>query len=606
MLMNKNTRKLYYFTNAVLFFITATPFILSICSFVLKLTGQYETDELLTVTSVYFPYVDAYVNCISIIGICAIFCALSYVVIHIDSIAKWENIVHKPWFYLFGALLLWASLSTALSDEPLEQFIGGGKLIFDNLFLYYIYAACLILASTLGNDKQRAVLIRFFCIVTTWSAAIMYGQVFGVPFICHCFPTIGAAVFTNYNYFAYVLCMSVTALAGLYLFDENAGKIRKTLYLLGFVFQFSALLINGTFGCYLAVLAALPFLYLCYFRSGKKHTCWIWVPAILFLLISAADIAGILPTAPYMPKNGSVLRNDLLRLFSDFNNVVSNNTDAAQAGSGRGELWAAAIERIKERPIFGYGPEGFDDMTKFDPYGSPHNDILQIAAYLGIPALIFYLAALFTLARHLWKSMKELSPTTLAASGVVVCYLASSMFGHPVYNTTPFFWMFLGMITLKNEQDEPLFSGGKTEKAGRKEWIVLISLALFCGICVLIGAVRSAPGNEKPNEYADLQAMRCAEVSAMGVLKNEEPDGITEYWYDADEFRLIPLGEEPTRVMGKGTTRVGGGMEQYLSEGNPAYDYDEALDYTTKTIRVTVDPETEEIKVFWAEAEEGK
>ena len=47
-------------------------------------------------------------------------------------------------------------------------------------------------------------------------------------------------------------------------------------------------------------------------------------------------------------------------------------------------------------------------------------------------------------------------------------------------------------------------------------------------------------------------------------------------------------------------------MEQYLSEGCPPYDYDEALDYTTKTIRVTVDPATEEIKVFWAEAESGK
>ena len=118
----------------------------------------------------------------------------------------------------------------------------------------------------------------------------------------------------------------------------------------------------------------------------------------------------------------------------------------------------AAFDAIKERPLLGYGPDS--DVIALTGTDRPHNEFIQHALFLGIPALIMYIAALVTLFLHQIKHLRKLNYTVLIAAGVVIGYLAGSITGNTMFYTTYYFFMMLGFAAGR-EDDSPLL-----EKSG--------------------------------------------------------------------------------------------------------------------------------------------
>ena len=489
------------------------------------------------------------------------------------------------WFFLFSILLLWAVMSTALSDNPIEQFIGS-EVICDGLFTYFVYAAMFVIGCIFTKERERRKIILFFTVIITYLSAIMLLQETRNSFIVYCFPTIKSSVFQNSNYFGYMLCISVIALLGLYLYDDSVNKHFNIIYGILYTLQLFTLLINKTFGSYLAVLVSLPICYLFYYWSGRRWKREIWIPIIIFTVLSVWYFA--------------FYSSDFQILMGDVNDIIIDPEAAGYAGSGRWALWMDSIERIKVRPIFGWGPEGFNEQGTFATMGSPHNDVFQIAGYLGIPAVIIYYGAFLTLENHLYKHIKELSISTLIASGMVVCYLISALFGHPVYNTTPYFWLFLGMITVMNEQDTTCLQIVSIENDMEKKKIrtTVFAILFFLVFCFGIAAYRQSHGAEKTRENADLLAMYNAELTTqLRIRSGTIEEG--EYWYDVNDFALLPVTKDAPEAYGEGTRNTGDGTKEFEEKYEISYQYDEAEDYTDKVIKVIVNPDTEEIIVKW-------
>ena len=114
------------------------------------------------------------------------------------------------------------------------------------------------------------------------------------------------------------------------------------------------------------------------------------------------------------------------------------------------------VDWIRWRPIFGFGPEGLVRRHALSGNRLPHNAYLQITAFTGFPGLFFYLSALITLGVHHWRKIKALDSMVLVAAGAAFAYMVSQTFGVPVFNTEPYFWLFLGLVTLMNEREKPL------------------------------------------------------------------------------------------------------------------------------------------------------
>ncbi len=576
-----------------------SPVFMTVYCFIMGALGKFTTAEEASaqlgfeVTSFNnLNEIAAYQTAFYIIGVIALIIAVIGIVKCGKMVFNRESARNVPWYCIFLVLLLWAVVCTLLSESPWLQFLGGSYMR-DGLSSYFMYAAFFLCASMIKDDKEKTKLLTLFTGVVSYLCVIMFLQESGIPFFRYCFPAERSAVFNNLNHFGYVLCMSLSAITGLYLYSDISRELKRIL-LLEFAFQMVSLLYNDTFGAYVAVLLSLPLIYVFFARNGRKITAESLAPVAIFAIVSAVNGCGLIP--------GFSALNTNLRQFSlDIFGIASNSPSSGEAGSNRMQLWRDTIERIRQRPIFGFGPEGFYGENEISGGLSPHNEYLQIAGYLGIPGLILYLAALISIFVHHWKKIKKLSPMTLAVSGPVVAYLISACFGNPVFNTYPFFWMFLGLTVACNDEtyiwipDEKSTTESK-EKNTKKTVILAFAIILAALVTAYFCITRFT---EKENERLDLMNMRCAKVDAQVLLKNGELKGKNTFLYDSALFELVPADENIPSPYGAGTDRIGRAIKEYIKTYDETPDYDEAKDYRGRIIQVIIEPETGIIMLEW-------
>lgn len=350
--------------------------------------------------------------------------AISLAIMIIFRSIKKKEFHLKKWDICFILVLVAGLFSVIFSDNKALTIIGSDYRM-DGYFSYLIYAAFYIGARTIQKDKIRLNLMRFLTVAAT--------------FLCFDYILKGSltSIFNNQNHFAYLLTISCMLLCGLYLYAKKTGE--KVCYLLMFIINSIALLGTNTFGSYLAVLFGLIFaLIFCYVSRKEKSFLkrMIFILSIFFLVSLGMNFL-----------NGELKTN--FKIFgSDINKIVTNAEDANDAGSYRIRLWKTAFRYIKDRPFFGYGPEGtyYEYMEETD-YDRPHNEYIQCAMFMGIPAAVFYLLGLFLLFINCIKSKKNLPPYAVISGFSVFAYCISAFFGNTMYYTSPYFFMMLGLLS---------------------------------------------------------------------------------------------------------------------------------------------------------------
>ncbi len=367
------------------------------------------------------------------------------------------------------------------------------------------------------------------------------------------------------------------------------------------------LLINNTFGAFIGASFGIAAAYVFYFVRRGKVRWYVFLPVVIFIALTVLNSVKIIPSA-------TPIISDVTKTAEDVQKIVANDPDAGRAGSSRWTLWKTTFERILQRPIFGFGPEGFVGEYKLTSAGTTtHNEYLQMAGYLGIPALLLYLAALVTLAVKQWKRLKRLDPLVVVFAGGTVAYLVSAFVGNPVFNTAPFFWMFLGLTSCGDEPpllsledaavSERLFA--KTEKKSAVKKILPIAAV---GVILIVGVtVFYNYKIENSNEKADLQSMYMAEnVAKLNYLK-KQPEGTESFWFDCFGLALVPTDEKMPAPYGLGESRKGKGTAAFVAETGKEYEYDEGIDYRNKIIRVDVKTDDNgelSVSVAWVEHKE--
>ena len=131
-------------------------------------------------------------------------------------------------------------------------------------------------------------------------------------------------------------------------------------------------------------------------------------------------------------------------------------------GSGRIGIWIMVLKVIAINPMLGSGP---DTLAKSLIYNLPldtinyiektntyidkaHNDYLQIAATIGIPALIIYLAFLAQILAKQKNMFRD--NTTFILVIPIIAYLVQVFFNISTISVAPIFWMLLGVV--QNQQ----------------------------------------------------------------------------------------------------------------------------------------------------------
>jgi O-antigen ligase len=343
-------------------------------------------------------------------------------------------------------------LSTIFSVNP-ETSIFGSVHRFEGVISLISYCSLFIFAYRLINPSLIKKTIKG--IVGISIIVSIYGilQHYLIDFLPRNSSKIGDtrsfAFFDNPNFFGSYLV--ITILLSITLFLTAQKNKERYYYLFCTSISFSAMIFSGTRSAWIGVMFGVIFLTMVVVLMRKDlWKSWTYLLITLTALFCVIDIT----------EDGGNFK----RVFSSFSESYKIATDqgTGHEGSSRFFIWKKSMPLIPEFFWLGSGPDTFkyvfpiDEEESLKYFYTPditvdkaHNEYLQMAVTLGVPALIMYL---FLVCYILYKAIISIkisnSNNRLILYGlisVILGYLIQAFFNISVVPVAPFFWILLGL-----------------------------------------------------------------------------------------------------------------------------------------------------------------
>ena len=351
---------------------------------------------------------------------------------------------------LIMILVILGLVASILSKNTYLSFFGDDYRR-EGLIIYIMYVGFILLASVFKNKKYIKILMKSM-IASCLTITI-------VPLFNSNFTYIEFSnVFHQFNHYGYYLMINVVLSA--FMFLESDKIIKRIIYLIIYIFFLYLLIRNDTFGCFLAILISLILLFI--YSMVKKYKRMNIIMIILIFVITSLTVSHfdikIGERVNFKNTQGLVGKN-LTTFTKDVKNIVNKDDKGIdKAGTGRGLLWKEAINYTLEHPIFGGGMECLKShymLKNIDYNDRPHNILLQISSFIGIPGAVVYVALIFYIAITNLKIMKH-DTIHIMIYTTAMTYFISSIVGNSMYYTSPYFMILLGLLIgfnrCKNEQ----------------------------------------------------------------------------------------------------------------------------------------------------------
>jgi len=291
-------------------------------------------------------------------------------------------------FLVLSLFILSLIISTIFSVDTRFSIFGspvraGGVI---NLIFYFIFA--IFLAIFIKEESWIKLLKINFLVgfITSLFAFIQYFGFLNKIFVS--FSTgAGPPSFIGNSTFLAIYMLFLAFLSFTFFILEKS-KNKKILYGVLFLLFIFTILISGARAAYFGVLAGFVF-YLIFYPKKIKF----FKIASVFLLVSALAVVLFFNL---FPKFGS--GNMLIERVSS---KLSIQKIAEDFAGNRLLAWNMTWQAIKEKPLFGWGPENFyigfekhyspeDISIEKEWWDRPHNIFLDVFANYGIFALILY------------------------------------------------------------------------------------------------------------------------------------------------------------------------------------------------------------------------
>ena len=334
------------------------------------------------------------------------------------------------------------------------------------LFLFIFLAVSLIFLDSASRIRKVVALITIFGTLYAFFAILqsvlspdkiygIYERAFAVPF--------GSFV-SRHNFAAYME-MTIAIPLGL-LFAGAVGRDKRLLYITAIALMGTALLLSGSRGGFIALIAEVAMMLMLTMRSktGNVVGAKIALAVILLLVIVGGSF--------FVGGESSLTR------------IAETQADGGKA-IDRAYIWGVTLDIIRANMPFGAGLGAYGvAFTPFDKYSGmerveqAHNDYLQVASDAGLVGLAIGAFFLFTLFKTGRKAV-AVDNTFRRGVGVgaisgIFAILVHSVFDF-VLHTTAISVMFLTLVALvassgvkySDDADESELSHRRRRSGGR-------------------------------------------------------------------------------------------------------------------------------------------
>jgi putative inorganic carbon (HCO3(-)) transporter len=258
--------------------------------------------------------------------------------------------------------------------------------------------------------------------------------------------------FDNPNFFGSYLVLVLLITIPLYL---NATTKKYTaLYFVSLCLAFVALIYSNTRSGYVGVFFGLLFITM-FVVIKRKHLWkkWITLAASMIILLFFINNAE---QGRYAQRINSVVKDSY---------SVATNQTTGHEGSARFFIWQQSLPLVKEYFWIGSGPDSFEFVYPNDneetrafmngqTVDKAHNEYLQIAITLGVPALLTYLCFLFLILRRAFQAVKLAEGNEkifiYGLIATIIGYLVQAFFNISTVPVAPIFWSILGITLAKS------------------------------------------------------------------------------------------------------------------------------------------------------------
>jgi O-antigen ligase len=334
-------------------------------------------------------------------------------------------------------------IETRTPDQIVRDTLFGTDYRMEGILTYIIYIFVFFTASTIKNNNYKRILI-YTAVFISGLLAFLTAMVDGGLTDNAAYGVFSkVAVFVNFNHYGYYL--AVTGLMAGYLFITEKNLYLKIASATCYVIICVEVMFVSALGTVLAFGAGLVFVI---------ATCLIKYRLSIKSLLSGVVAYCFVVIAVLMNITGQTdVVNDVTQtLPNDITMIATNDENAWQAGTWRWLLWEVTAERIAERPLLGWGPEGIVNHLKvssthlqLNGIERTHNEYLQYAAFFGVPALVLYLGGAMTIFIRGLLRRKAITAAELAALAGAFGYLASALVGVSMFYHTPLCFVMLGL-----------------------------------------------------------------------------------------------------------------------------------------------------------------
>ncbi len=335
------------------------------------------------------------------------------------------------------AFLLIALLISTLLNPEAKSFFGEARRAEGFLSLLSYAALFLFAENFLQHEKARRLALASLTAAGIIVAAYGLLQFSGLEVLPRDFirlkwdrpfSTIGNPIFLG----SFLLLLLPLPL----YFFPRTGPAGKIISASSSLFFLATLILTGSRGTWLGLIFLLGL-----FFTLQKNS-------LLRRGFLAAAIVLLILLAVYANFSGLNLLERIEQAFAD-----SEENTLMQ----RLYIWRTAMSPLFERPLFGWGPDGFADAFPQNAgeeslrlFGSlvyvdkAHNDLLQTAVTLGLVGLSAYL---FLLGRFFWLALREHHKDDLLVYSLpaLLGYWISLELSFSVVSVAPVFWIIMGM-----------------------------------------------------------------------------------------------------------------------------------------------------------------
>jgi O-antigen ligase len=329
---------------------------------------------------------------------------------------------------LFVIFTAWMAIADAFGVNPAKAFWSNYERMDGWITLIHLLMLFVVMGSLFAADTLWKKWWGTFLVISGLLCIYGFGQVLHILAI-HQGGVRLDATFGNSDYLACYMLFAI-AISLWQLFESKQLWLRIVLGLLT-VAEISILFLTATRGAILGFVAAAIFgAFLWMVESGKKGRRVAGGALLVFLVL----IGGF-----FLARNATWIKND--PTLGRISNISLSDPET----HARLTIWHMALEGFKERPVHGWGQEGFNYV--FNKYYEPslngqepwfdraHNMYLDWLIAGGLPAFVLYLALFLCGVYAIYKSSLSRSErimllSALAAYGFQGLFVFDNLFSY--------------------------------------------------------------------------------------------------------------------------------------------------------------------------------